>query len=156
MTDPKLPKFNTTKGQKLALKKLAEDKEIIILPADKSNATVVLNKVDYNQKMNDLLKDASHKQLKSNPNTKIEKKVTDALKEVENRGGVSNAQRKSLVNNYSTPPQFYGLPKIHKSGTPFRPIVSSINSPTYNLQLGSHPPMSRTLETLSQSWKRLM
>jgi tRNA A37 threonylcarbamoyladenosine biosynthesis protein TsaE len=27
----------------------------------------------------------------------------------------------------------YGLPKIHKVDVPFRPIVSSINSPTYSL-----------------------
>ena len=29
--------------------------------------------------------------------------------------------------------QVYGLPKIHKTGFPFRPIVSFINSPLYNL-----------------------
>ena len=54
-------KPNMTKDQKLALKKLAEDKDIVILPANKGNATVVLNKEGYNQKMNDLLKDASYK-----------------------------------------------------------------------------------------------
>ena len=30
-------------------------------------------------------------------------------------------------------PRVYGLPKIHKTGFPFRPIVSFINSPLYNL-----------------------
>lgn len=30
-------------------------------------------------------------------------------------------------------PRIYGLPKIHKSGVPLRPIVSCINGPTYNL-----------------------
>ena len=44
LTDPKLLKSNMTKGQKLGLKKLKEDKDIVILPADKGNATVVLNK----------------------------------------------------------------------------------------------------------------
>ena len=29
-----------------------------------------------------------------------------------------------------TPPKFYGLPKIHKTGTPIRPIVSSKGSVT--------------------------
>ena len=29
------------------------------------------------------------------------------------------------------PPKFYGLPQIHKTGTPFRPIVSSRGSVTY-------------------------
>ena len=31
-----------------------------------------------------------------------------------------------------TPPRFYGLPKVHKEGTPLRPIVSSIDSISYN------------------------
>ncbi|XP_042202441.1 uncharacterized protein LOC121852537, partial [Callorhinchus milii] len=31
------------------------------------------------------------------------------------------------------PPRLYGLPKIHKEDTPLRPIVSTINSPTYKL-----------------------
>ena len=30
-------------------------------------------------------------------------------------------------------PKFYGLPKIHKEGTPLRPIVDSINSVTYQI-----------------------
>lgn len=30
-------------------------------------------------------------------------------------------------------PQLYGLPKVHKEGTPLRPIVLTIGSPTYNL-----------------------
>ena len=50
---------------------------------------MVLNKEDYNRKMNDLLTDASYKQMKSNPTTKVEK-VADALKEVESRNGYPN------------------------------------------------------------------
>ena len=30
-------------------------------------------------------------------------------------------------------PKFYGLPKIHKSGIPLRPIISSIGTVTYNI-----------------------
>ena len=30
-------------------------------------------------------------------------------------------------------PQFYGLPKVHKPGRLLRPIVTFINSPTYQL-----------------------
>ena len=38
-----------------------------------------------------------------------------------------------LRATYSATPQPYGLPKIHKPEVPWRPIVSSIDSPTYNL-----------------------
>ncbi len=30
-------------------------------------------------------------------------------------------------------PKFYGLPKIHKANAPLRPIVSSVDSVTYNV-----------------------
>ena len=38
-----------------------------------------------------------------------------------------------LTPRYSTPPQMYGLPKIHKEDTPMRPIMSTINSQSYKL-----------------------
>ena len=41
-------------------------------------------------------------------------------------------------------PKFYGLPKIHKTGTPFRPIVSSRGSVTY----GVAKVLSKILKTL--------
>ena len=73
--------------------------------------------------------------MKSNPIAKVEKKVANALKEAVSRGGLSSAQRKSLVNNCSTPPQLstYRLAKH----------LASILL----------PPMSETPGTLSQSWK---
>ena len=42
-------------------------------------------------------------------------------------------------------PRFYGLPKVHKVSVPLRPIVSFINSPTYNLS----KCLSRILSSLS-------
>ena len=117
-----------------------------------------------------LIKDASYKRLRNNPTSKVEKKVADALKVVKSKGGLSTAQRKSLANKYSTPPQLYGLPKIHKKDTPLHPIVSSIDapidSPTYKLantwptsyNLWSVPrlPTSRILKTWSRFWRQLM
>ena len=51
-------------------------------------------------------------------------------------------------------PKFYGLPKIHKTGIPLRPIVSSIGSVTYGVAkvlakvlkplVGKFPPPSHT------------
>ena len=39
----------------------------------------------------------------------------------------------SLTPRYFSAPQMYGLPKVHKDGTPMRPIVSTIGSPSYKL-----------------------
>ena len=40
---------------------------------------------------------------------------------------------KRLSPYHSHTPQIYGLPKVHKPGTPLRPIVCTINSPTYEV-----------------------
>ena len=38
-----------------------------------------------------------------------------------------------LHSTNSTAPHIHRLPKIHKTGFPFRPIISFINSPFYSL-----------------------
>ena len=54
------PKDNLSKKQRQALYSLKEDKEITILPADKGQATVILNKEDYIKKCNDHLDSGSY------------------------------------------------------------------------------------------------
>ena len=51
----------------------------------------------------------------------------------ETQGHIDDRTRHYLTPQFSTPPQMYGLPKIHKEGVPLRPIVLSIGSPTYKL-----------------------
>ena len=47
----KLPKSNLTKVQRSALKDLRAMDDVIILPADKGNATVVMSKEEYDRKI---------------------------------------------------------------------------------------------------------
>lgn len=129
----KPPKPNIDKRMKRALADLRKDDTIVILKADKGNATVVMNREEYRTKMLHMLDDPTYKKLKSDPTQRIEKKITTALKIAEAEGGISKEQRQHLSPRFSTTPQIYGLPKIHKAHTPLRPIVSSIGSPTYNL-----------------------
>ena len=46
---------------------------------------------------------------------------------------ISQSDYFDLRSNKGVMPRFYGLPKIHKANLPLRPIVSFVNSPTYNL-----------------------
>ena len=48
-------------------------------------------------------------------------------------GGLSTHKYKQLYPTSASHPNFYGLPKIHKTGTPLRPIVSSRGSITYGV-----------------------
>ena len=51
------PKPNVTREELQALQDLQKDDSIMILPADKGRATVVLDKGDYNSKVETILKD---------------------------------------------------------------------------------------------------
>ena len=74
----KPPQSNITHEEEEALKELNKDKNIVILKADKGNATVVMNARDYNDKNNCLLSDSfvySKLSKNSNPITKIPKQM---------------------------------------------------------------------------------
>ena len=64
----------------LAIDNLRKEDSIMILPADKGRSTVVMNKLDYIKKSNDLLDDTStYKKLKSDPTNKHKKQLVSIL-----------------------------------------------------------------------------
>ena len=68
----------------MAVKGLEKDKDIVILPADKSNVTVMMDRSVYEEKLNDMLRDvATYWQLRRDLTTRIETKVKKAIKELE-------------------------------------------------------------------------
>ena len=80
-----------------------------------------------------MLKDSTGRQLRKDPTRKVETKVSQALKIVEDNHGISDKERKYLSPNCMKAAQIYGLAKIHKENIPLWPIVSTIGSPTYLL-----------------------
>ena len=52
----KVPKSNISKGEKTALGSLKQKDSFMILPADKGRATVVMDKTEYEKKVNTMLK----------------------------------------------------------------------------------------------------
>ena len=46
---------------------------------------------------------------------------------------IDDATFYKILPSGSSPGVLYGLPKVHKTGCPFRPIVSSVNTYNYNL-----------------------
>ena len=81
LTSAKPPKPNLTYSQRAALRDLRNDNSIVILPADKGNATVVMDRSTYSDKMNALLKDeGTYLCISRNPTTRVEKQVSEALR----------------------------------------------------------------------------
>ena len=114
-----------------AIKQLKNDTTIKILPADKGNATVIMDVKDYNLKLESVITEDKYTLLKKNPTKSLETKVYKTL--VKYKTEFNDRMRSQLTPHYSKPPHIYGLPKIHKPTIPVRPIVSSIGSPCYNL-----------------------
>jgi hypothetical protein len=75
----KLPKRNLNRNELKSLKDLKQDKSINILKADKGNATVVMDKTDYDQKVKEMLNTSTYEKIKDDPTASTERKVTKHL-----------------------------------------------------------------------------
>ena len=130
----KPPKSNITKEERLALDKLKKDSNILIVPGDKGRATCVIDSTVYDEKANALLKDKNvYEELKKDPTQKHQAKLIKLLKELKELGAIDAKTYWKLYPTVCDVPKFYGLIKIHKTGAPLRPIISSIGSVTYEL-----------------------
>ena len=71
---------NLTKDEKQALKRLKNDENIVILPADKGRVSVVMDKKDHHDKMNELVNDKqTYQELKRDPTPALQRKVNNKL-----------------------------------------------------------------------------
>ena len=127
------PAPNLSRQQRIALKELKQLENVVILPADKGNATVLMTREEYNSKMEELLSTDTYRMLKKDPTAAQEAKIGRVLRDYVKKNEVNDELYNWLRPSGCQPPRIYGLPKIHKEGVPLRPIVSCINSPSYRL-----------------------
>ena len=106
----------------------------MIIGADKGRATVVMNTKDYKRKILDLLQDQNtYEPLKKDPTNNYKTKLIAILRKWKSEKTISDSLYHRLYPTSDLPARFYGLPKVHKSNIPLRPIVSSIGNITYNI-----------------------
>ena len=75
-----IPDNNLTKDEQQALKRLKNDNNIVILPADKGRVTVVMDKTDYFDKMDALVNDKqTYEELKRNPTPALQCKLNSKI-----------------------------------------------------------------------------
>ena len=118
----------------MVLKEMRSWKDEVILPADKWNATVVMERRDYDRKVRELLEDTStYRKVPKDPTPTQESKISRKLRSLHNGKEITAKLYNRLRPSGSQPPRIYGLPKIHKESVPLRPIVSCIGSPSYQL-----------------------
>ena len=94
---------------------------------------VIIDKEDYNNKPWELLAKPAYRVIPRDPTNKIKAQIITKLRKVKKETNMDEGTYKAMYPTGCVPPKFYGLPKIHKTGNPYRPIVSSRGSVTYRV-----------------------
>ena len=126
--------MNLLPQERRAIKSLQKDERILVLPANKGWATVVMDRAKYDGKMSSLLDDPkTYKKLAKDPTPGLERKMNGMLLRLKKSGSIPGALYDRLQSSAGGLPLLYGLPKVHKPEVPLRPIVSFVQSLTYQL-----------------------
>ena len=125
-------KPNISRQEQSAIKSLRQDKTIHVLRADKGNATVIMDKSEYDRKVADILHSDCYRELRKDPTPSVERKLQHKLLSLQRSGNIPQPLYRQLRPSHSKCPRFFGQPKIHKVDVPLRPIVASRGGPTYN------------------------
>ena len=126
----KTAQSNATQEQIDLVTELARNQDIVVKQSDKCKGLVVLDKEDYQRKVENILGDSEkYEKLAKNPVPQVEAKTKQVFKQV-SRGKLPDKTVEELTPMHSRTPLFYGLPKDHKPAVPLRPVVSGSGGPT--------------------------
>jgi hypothetical protein len=122
-----------SKEQYQKIRDFNSNTSITVRKADKSNVFVILNSDDYVRKINDILADDQKFEiLDADPTLSLRNDISNLVKSVNN---ITDAPKLPTPTGQYSPGYIYGNPKIHKTlhDPPFRPIISQIGTPVYDL-----------------------
>ena len=130
--------FRLNREHMTAIGQLKKNKNIVIIRQDKGNGTVLMDKSDYIEKMETILKDEAKFELIGNAEEhdrtlQLERALQAFLLRAEKQGHISREVYERVRPVGSTRPRLYGVAKVHKLGTPLRPILSMIKAPQHEL-----------------------
>ena len=105
-----------------------------VLQPDKGNGVVVMDKVEYSRKLDQILSDKTKfVELACDPTADLESKLNNFLYNLKRTGKIDESTFHRIRSVGACPGRIYGLPKTHKMGVPLRPIVSCVGTYSYNL-----------------------
>ncbi|XP_077111244.1 uncharacterized protein LOC143767108 [Ranitomeya variabilis] len=122
---------NLSTTEKQALSSLHTNNSIIVKPADKGGAIVVMNRTQYIGEIYRQLADTNtYDIIPRDPVVAISRKIQNVIDTYLVKHTIDQKTATFLVNPHPITPVFYVLPKIHKSlrNPPGRPIVASTDS----------------------------
>jgi len=132
--EAKHPKLaNISRAERMAITSLTNNPNIIIKPADKGSAVVVLNREDYISEGYKQLSDAKfYRKVDTDLTSHHMKRVQSYINHLFANGEISAQVSHYLTDSECKTSKLYLLPKIHKGKIPppGRPIVSANGCPT--------------------------
>ena len=117
-------------------RKYLKDNGLLAVPFDKGVGFCVMKKETYEKKLKDLLQAeqfSERKNLTDSVIMKIEKDISNELLAMKKKDEISEAMYNMLRSTGAQPARLYGLAKVHKQGTPLRPVLSLPGSSYDNL-----------------------
>ena len=102
------------------VRKYLKDNGLLAVPFDTGVGFFVMKKETYEKKLND----SERKNLTDGWNMKIEKYIKKELLAMKKKDEISEALYTRLRSTGAQPARLYGLAKVHKQGTPLRPVLS--------------------------------
>ena len=112
-------------------RKYLKDNEPLAVPFDKGVNFCVMKKETFEKKLKDLLQAeqfSERKNLADSVIIKIEKDTNKELLAMKKKDEISETLYSRLRFTGAQPARLYGLAKVHKLGTPLRPVLSSPGS----------------------------
>ena len=122
---------NISQEEKEAFKTLKkEDRGIIVKCSDKSNSLVAMSEDAYKKKVMEILDNKENYEESEMTADALEELVTKKLKRIKGlKERLPPNIYKGIFPVGTRLPEFYGLPKVHKEGTPLRPVVAAFDGP---------------------------
>ena len=138
-----------------AIANLKRNKDIVITRQDKGHGVVILNRTDYVRKMQLILEDQDKFEFigdaETNDKTVQHERALQAfLLRATKAGDLPRPVYDRIRPVGTTRPRMYGVPKVHKTGVPLRPILSMINSPQHEMAKWLAEVLSPVVKLFSQ------
>ena len=106
---------NITEKERLALKSLMNNDNIVIRPADKGSGVVVMDKDDYITKVEtDLNNNKSYDKLKQDRSTSMMNKVKKLIKDMHSKGWIDENLKQYMMPTKICQGKAKGNPKMHR------------------------------------------
>ncbi len=106
------PREVLPKVERVALRTLKADRDIVIVPADKGRSTVILDRADYVQKAKVLLEDRQfYVPCESNPIKKLTREINSTLLALETSGAITPSNRRMAKAQDTALARLYGFPR---------------------------------------------